>query len=204
MLTLWPQEEQFETACQKFMTAMQIVGYKPTLSYNIALCHYMMKQYAPALKHIADIIERGIREHPGTSHWYNLIDCRYLEIWSIWSWCQRVDICVFINLFQTLPTELAPPNSPHPTRPGEDRWEKIGARRSVGKFDWKIRWESSVGKDRWEKFSGKVWWESLVGKFGGKVWWESLVGKFGGKVWWESLVGKFGGKVRWEKIGRKS
>lgn len=24
-----------------------------------------MKQYAPALKHIADIIERGIREHPG-------------------------------------------------------------------------------------------------------------------------------------------
>ena len=36
------------------------------LSYNIALCHYMMKQYAPALKHIADIIEKGIREHPGT------------------------------------------------------------------------------------------------------------------------------------------
>ena len=35
------------------------------LSYNIALCHYMMKQYAPALKHIADIIEKGIREHPG-------------------------------------------------------------------------------------------------------------------------------------------
>ena len=24
-----------------------------------------MKQYAPALKHIADIIEKGIREHPG-------------------------------------------------------------------------------------------------------------------------------------------
>ena len=44
---------------------MQIVGYKADLSYNIALCHYMMKQYAPALKHIADIIERGIREHPG-------------------------------------------------------------------------------------------------------------------------------------------
>jgi tetratricopeptide repeat protein 30 len=47
------------------MTAMQVVGYKADLSYNIALCHYMMKQYAPALKHIADIIERGIREHPG-------------------------------------------------------------------------------------------------------------------------------------------
>ena len=35
------------------------------LSYNIALCFYSLKQYAPALKHIADIIERGIREHPG-------------------------------------------------------------------------------------------------------------------------------------------
>ena len=36
------------------------------LSYNIALCYYSMKQYAPALKHIADIIEKGIREHPGS------------------------------------------------------------------------------------------------------------------------------------------
>lgn len=35
------------------------------LSYSIALCFYYLKQYAPALKHIADIIEKGIREHPG-------------------------------------------------------------------------------------------------------------------------------------------
>ena len=59
------QENKFPEACQKFIQAMQVVGYTPDLSYNIALCHYMMKQYAPALKHIADIIERGIREHPG-------------------------------------------------------------------------------------------------------------------------------------------
>lgn len=59
------QEGNFNDACTKFTQAMQIVGYKPDLSYNIALCHYMLKQYAPALKHIADIIERGIREHPG-------------------------------------------------------------------------------------------------------------------------------------------
>ena len=62
------QEGKFDEACQKFTTAMQILGYKPDLSYNIALCHYRLKQYAPALKHIADIIERGIREHPGQSH----------------------------------------------------------------------------------------------------------------------------------------
>ena len=37
------------------------------LSYNIALCHYKLKRYAPALKHIADVVERGIRDHPGTA-----------------------------------------------------------------------------------------------------------------------------------------
>ena len=41
-----------------------MVGFQPTLAYNIALCYYQMKQYAQALKHIADIIERGIHEHP--------------------------------------------------------------------------------------------------------------------------------------------
>ncbi|XP_064618669.1 intraflagellar transport protein 70A-like [Lineus longissimus] len=61
------KEGNFNDACTKFTQAMQIVGYKPDLSYNIALCHYMLKQYAPALKHIADIIERGIREHPELS-----------------------------------------------------------------------------------------------------------------------------------------
>lgn len=61
------KEGRYEEACQKFSTAMQILGYKPGLSYNIALCHYQMKQYAPALKHIADIIEKGIREHPELS-----------------------------------------------------------------------------------------------------------------------------------------
>lgn len=30
-----------------------------------------MKQYAPALKHIADIIEKGIREHPGKLSYYS-------------------------------------------------------------------------------------------------------------------------------------
>ncbi|MEE6465853.1 hypothetical protein FKM82_006729 [Ascaphus truei] len=61
------KEGQFEEACKKFITAMQVVGYKQDLSYIIALCYYSMKQYAPALKHIADIIERGIREHPELS-----------------------------------------------------------------------------------------------------------------------------------------
>lgn len=61
------KEGRHSEACQKFQTAMNILGYQPDLSYNIALCYYSLKQYAPALKHIADIIERGIREHPELS-----------------------------------------------------------------------------------------------------------------------------------------
>ena len=33
----------------------------------LSLCHFRLKDFAPALKHIADIIERGIREHPELS-----------------------------------------------------------------------------------------------------------------------------------------
>lgn len=60
---------------------MQILGYKPDLSYNIALCHYMLKQYAPALKHIADIIERGIRMHPGEQ--ISNIDIQIFKLFTV-------------------------------------------------------------------------------------------------------------------------
>lgn len=39
----------------------------PALSYNIALCYYSLKNYPQALKYIEEIIDRGIREHPGKS-----------------------------------------------------------------------------------------------------------------------------------------
>ncbi len=31
----------------------------------MAVCYYKLKQYDNSLKHIADIIEKGIKEHPG-------------------------------------------------------------------------------------------------------------------------------------------
>lgn len=40
------------------------MGYNCEMAYNIALCHYKMKQLAPSLKNIAEIIEKGVREHP--------------------------------------------------------------------------------------------------------------------------------------------
>jgi tetratricopeptide repeat protein 30 len=57
----------YEEASAKFSTAMRVLGYNPHLSYSIALCYYQMKQYAVSLKHIADIIEKGIRDYPELS-----------------------------------------------------------------------------------------------------------------------------------------
>ena len=59
------KEGKYEDACAKYMDAIKVCGYSADLSYNIALCYYMLKQYVLSLKYIADIIERGIRDHPG-------------------------------------------------------------------------------------------------------------------------------------------
>mmetsp|Transcript_13506 Transcript_13506/g.24436 ORF Transcript_13506/g.24436 Transcript_13506/m.24436 type:complete len:560 (+) Transcript_13506:1-1680(+) len=61
------KEAKYEEAIEKFMEATGSLGYQADLAYNIALCHYKLKQYGPALKYIAEIIERGVRDHPELS-----------------------------------------------------------------------------------------------------------------------------------------
>uniref|UniRef100_A0A2K5D5L5 Tetratricopeptide repeat protein 30 n=1 Tax=Aotus nancymaae TaxID=37293 RepID=A0A2K5D5L5_AOTNA len=58
------KEGQYEAACSKFFAALQASGYQPDLSYNLALAYYSSRQYASALKHITEIIERGMHQHP--------------------------------------------------------------------------------------------------------------------------------------------
>ena len=58
------KEANYEGALHKFQDAISALGFKPDLAYNIALTYYRMQQYGPSLKHIAEIIERGIQEHP--------------------------------------------------------------------------------------------------------------------------------------------
>ena len=58
------KEEKYEEAKVKFQEALNVAGYQCDIAYNIALCYYKLKQLAPSLKHIADIIEKGVREHP--------------------------------------------------------------------------------------------------------------------------------------------
>lgn len=59
------KEDKIEAALERFKRAQKILGQKPEISYNIAVCYYRLKQYDISLKHIADIIEKGIKEHPG-------------------------------------------------------------------------------------------------------------------------------------------
>ena len=61
------QEGKFEEAREKFAEAAGVLGYRPYLTYNIALCYYCLKKYSPALQHISEIIEHGVREHPELS-----------------------------------------------------------------------------------------------------------------------------------------
>ncbi|NXF15683.1 TT30B protein, partial [Rhodinocichla rosea] len=58
------RQGRHEEASGKFASAMQVLGYCPELSYNMALCSYAAKQYHAALKYISDIIKRGIHQHP--------------------------------------------------------------------------------------------------------------------------------------------
>ena len=58
------KEGRFEEARSRFVEAMNTLGYQPELAYNIALSYYKTKQFGAALKHLAEIIERGVREHP--------------------------------------------------------------------------------------------------------------------------------------------
>lgn len=61
------KEGKYEEALEKFQKAHQILGFRPDISYNMAVCYYQLKHYDTSLKHIADIIEKGIKEHPELS-----------------------------------------------------------------------------------------------------------------------------------------
>ena len=61
------KEGNFDSARNQYAEAINSMGYQADLAYNIALCYYREKQYGPALRHIAEIIEKGVRNHPELS-----------------------------------------------------------------------------------------------------------------------------------------
>ena len=61
------KEEDFDGAKTLFEDAIARQGFRADLAYGVALCHYRKKQFGPALKCVADIVEHGVREHPELS-----------------------------------------------------------------------------------------------------------------------------------------
>jgi tetratricopeptide repeat protein 30 len=61
------KEGKYEDARAKYNEALTTLGYQADISYNIALCFYREKQFGPALRGIAEIIEKGVRSHPELS-----------------------------------------------------------------------------------------------------------------------------------------
>ena len=61
------KEGNFESARTQYSEAINTMGYQADLAYNVALCFYREKQYSPALRHVAEIIEKGVRNHPELS-----------------------------------------------------------------------------------------------------------------------------------------
>ena len=58
------KENKYKEALEQYEHAKGIVGPNCELLYNLALCHYRMKQYDKCMQYIAEIIEKGTREHP--------------------------------------------------------------------------------------------------------------------------------------------
>lgn len=58
------KEGSYAEALKKFQEAESSLGSKMDLTYNIALTYYHMRQFGPALKHISEIIDKGVEEHP--------------------------------------------------------------------------------------------------------------------------------------------
>ncbi|XP_037817346.1 tetratricopeptide repeat protein 30 homolog [Lucilia sericata] len=58
------QADQFESAVQRFNTALQVGGFNPLIAYNLALSHFRKKEKTQALDFTNEIVERGIRNHP--------------------------------------------------------------------------------------------------------------------------------------------
>ncbi|KAJ1428370.1 hypothetical protein B484DRAFT_329548 [Ochromonadaceae sp. CCMP2298] len=61
------KEGNFESARNQYTEALNTMGYQADLAYNVALCYYREAQFGPALRTIAEIIDKGIRNHPELS-----------------------------------------------------------------------------------------------------------------------------------------
>ena len=79
------KEDKFIEAKKLFISAQNIVGFRPDLAYNIAVCCYMLKNYEEMDKIIDEIISVGAKKNPNLSvgSASNLGNGQYLNVKSV-------------------------------------------------------------------------------------------------------------------------
>jgi len=58
------KEEKFRDALEMYRGVARSGWYRPDVTYNIALCHYVLEEYEEALKVVTEVIDEGLRKHP--------------------------------------------------------------------------------------------------------------------------------------------
>lgn len=61
------KEGKYDEARKQYLEVINTMGYQADLAYNVALCYYKEKNWELALKYIAEITEKGVRNHPELS-----------------------------------------------------------------------------------------------------------------------------------------
>ena len=56
---------EYPRAIERFRTATNVHGYQADLAYSLALCHYQLGELEPTMRYVAEIVERGVKDHPG-------------------------------------------------------------------------------------------------------------------------------------------
>mmetsp|Transcript_19019 Transcript_19019/g.55210 ORF Transcript_19019/g.55210 Transcript_19019/m.55210 type:complete len:423 (-) Transcript_19019:460-1728(-) len=61
------KEGKWEEALSGYTDALDTVGFQPDLAYNVACCHYKLKEYEKALDFASDVIDRARDRYPELS-----------------------------------------------------------------------------------------------------------------------------------------
>ncbi|CAD5207550.1 unnamed protein product [Bursaphelenchus okinawaensis] len=54
----------YDKAIERFKNATSVHGFQADLAYSLALCHYELGETEQTMRYIADIVERGVKDHP--------------------------------------------------------------------------------------------------------------------------------------------
>jgi tetratricopeptide repeat protein 30 len=72
---------EYPKAIERFRNATNMHGYQSDLAYSLALCHYQLGETEQTMRFIGEIVERGVKDHPGICCLFSLeLSYYFLEL----------------------------------------------------------------------------------------------------------------------------